>query len=267
MNAEEILALFDQEQRREIKPYKFKREVTSHVVRQISTAADWGEGMIIYSDLTPDMADAVIRAEISYFERLGQSFEWKVYDHDNPPDLKKRLLAAGFESGEAEALMVLDLNEAPAALRQPVTVDVRRVSHPDQIADLVAVQQQVWPDADFIAWLEQALSDNLQGDPEHISIYVAYVDNQPASGAWITFHQGSQFAGLWGGSTLPEYRRRGLYTALVAVRLQEARRRGVRFLTIDASPMSRAVLEKFNFQLLSYTFPLKWENKSTKDQV
>ncbi len=266
MNKEDILALFDKEQRLEIQPYKFKREVTPHVVRHIATAADWGDGMIIYSQLNPDNADEVIEAQIAHFESLGQGFEWKVYTHDTPTDLKERLAARGFSVGEVEAVLALDLNETPPALLAPVTHDVRRVSRRDQLADLVTVQRQVWPEADFIAWLEQAMADSLEGDPEHISIYIAYVENQPASGAWITFHEGSHFAGLWGGSTRSEYRKRGLYTALVAVRLQEARRRGVRFLTIDASPMSQAVLEKFGFKLLTYTYPCKWPGTSEQEQ-
>ena len=60
--------------------------------------------------------------------------------------------------------------------------------------------------------------------------------------------------GLWGGSTLPEYRKQGLYTALVKARVQEAIERGIRYLTIDASPMSRAVLEKFGFELMAYAW-------------
>jgi len=37
------------------------------------------------------------------------------------------------------------------------------------------------------------------------------------------------------------YRKRGLYTALLAVRAQEGRARQVKYLTVDASPMSRPI--------------------------
>ena len=66
------------------------------------------------------------------------------------------------------------------------------------------------------------------------------------------YHLHSQFAGLWSGATLPAYRRRGLYTAVLAVRVQEAIRRGYHFLTIDASPMSRPIVARHGFQLLTY---------------
>jgi len=88
------------------------------------------------------------------------------------------------------------------------------------------------------------------------------VNGQPASAAWTYFPKHSQFASLWGGSTVSGFRKQGLYTSLLAVRAQEARDRGVRFLTVDASDMSRPILEKFSFERIAYSYPCKWEAKS-----
>ena len=68
---------------------------------------------------------------------------------------------------------------------------------------------------------------------------------------------------MWGGSTVSEFRNQGLYTALLATRAQEARLRGVRYLTVDASPMSRPILEKFRFEMISTSWPCKWKPTST----
>lgn len=84
-------------------------------------------------------------------------------------------------------------------------------------------------------------------------------DGQPASAAWVYFPKNSQFASLWGGSTLNDFRNRGLYTALLAVRAQEARTRQVRYLTVDASEMSRPILEKFGFTMMAYSYSCKWK--------
>jgi GNAT superfamily N-acetyltransferase len=262
MDKAKILDLFDREQRREVEYYPFKREETPRVVRHINQNMPLGTSAVTYSRLTPDNTDAVIEAEITYFEQLGHSFEWKVYDHDQPADLRQRLQARGFKVGDAEALMVLEIEHAPAQFLQPVQPDVRRITTVEGIADAAAVQAAVWPEADFIQWLAADLEQRLRHDPDHISIYVAYVNGVPASSAWISFHSGSRFAGLWGGSTLPQFRQQGLYSALVAARLQEAHSRGVRYLTIDASPMSRAVLEKRGFQWLTTTYPCVWTVKS-----
>jgi predicted acetyltransferase len=60
---------------------------------------------------------------------------------------------------------------------------------------------------------------------------------------------------------VPGHRRRGLYTALLAARAQEARRRGARFLTVDASPMSQPILEKLGFRCISYAHEYRWRTK------
>jgi GNAT superfamily N-acetyltransferase len=96
-------------------------------------------------------------------------------------------------------------------------------------------------------------------------VYVAYADDGAASCAWITFHKESQFAGLWGGSTLEAYRGQGLYSALLVTRVQEARSLGVRYLTIDASPMSRPIVEKFGFQAISTATACLWYVKTDHD--
>ena len=257
MNIDKIRVLFDKEQRREVQYFKLQREVTPHVVRLIAPAGGDEGSMVIYSRLTPANVEAVIGEQVAYFEGIGHKFEWKLYDYDTPVDLKDRLAAHGFKIEDPEAVLVLDLNEAPPALLQPVTLDVRRIEDPAKIVDVMAVQSGVWSE-DFTR-LGRRLAENLREDPAHLGVYVAYAAGTPVSAAWIEFHDESQFAGLWGGSTLPDYRRQGFYTALVATRLQEARRREVRFLTIDASPMSRPILEKFGFRLLSISHPCKWQ--------
>lgn len=254
MDTNELLALHDRHQRRELREHAFRREVTPEVVRFVHP--NGGEGMLIYAALTPENVDRVIDEQVAYFEGLGQDFEWKTYDHDQPEDLKRRLAVRGFVAEEPESLLVLDLETAPAELWKPVPQDVRRITDPILLDAIGPIQEHVWGEADpgFIADLKAELTQAPQG----VSIYIAYANGIPVSHARITFHEGSPFAGLWGGSTLEEYRSLGFYTALLAVRAQEARARGVRFLTIDASVMSRPIVEKRGFRFLTMTQPFKW---------
>ena len=57
--------------------------------------------------------------------------------------------------------------------------------------------------------------------------------------------------GTHGGGTRPDYQGRGVYRALVAARAAEARRRGHRFLTVDARETSRPILERIGFEPLT----------------
>ncbi len=265
MKPDELLAVFDREQRVGLEAYGFRREVTSAVVRHVPEPGFGGEGFISYSRLDDRSADEVIREQIGYFSALALDFEWKAYDHDPPPDLLQRLATHGFECEEPEALCVLDLEDAPPGLWQPVTQEVQRILDPASLEDVTAVHDQVWGESH--PWLVSQLAKEMNEDGDHISVYAVYSGGVPVSSAWIRFHPPSQFASLWGGSTLPEYRRRGFYTALLAVRAQEARRRGFRFLTIDASPMSRPIVERHGFQFLTYTHPCKWRSRGSSSQV
>jgi GNAT superfamily N-acetyltransferase len=95
-----------------------------------------------------------------------------------------------------------------------------------------------------------------------VSVYISFQGHQPASVAWINFHPGTRFASLWGGSTLPQFRKQGHYALLLAARAQEARSRGFSLLTVDASSMSRPILEKHGFQYLATSTPCTWRNNT-----
>lgn len=261
MNQSQLIALYDQDQRKDVEYPDSRREVLHHVVRHVNTSGN-GEGTIIYSQLSEDNVEDTILEQVSYFEDIGQEFEWKVYDYDKPADLKERLSSHGFIAEEAEAIMVLDLEDAPQILWQPVLANVQRILHPEKISDVMTVEQQVWSE-DF-SWLGRYLEEALGKYPEQMSVYVAYVDEQPVSAAWTYFPKHSQFASLWGGSTVSGFRGQGLYTALLAVRAQEARARQVRYLTVDASDMSRPILEKFGFEMIGYSYPCKWKRKAAE---
>jgi hypothetical protein len=259
MNKPQIINLYDRDQRIEVEYPDTRREVTPHVVRHINISGS-GEGSIIYSQLSEENADRIIREQLEYFENLKQDFEWKVYNHDQPPDLKERLESCGFSVEEVEAIMVLDLEQAPQVLWQPVKQQVQHISDPENLSDVLTIEQQVWEE-DF-SWLGDYLGGTLRKYPDQLSVYVAYVDGQPASAAWTYFPQHSQFASLWGGSTVSSFRKQGLYTALLAVRAQEAKSRQVRYLTVDASNMSKPILEKFGFEVIAYSHPCKWTQRS-----
>lgn len=253
MNADEILALFDHE-RQTLTPAGNLRQVDGNVIRHLPNAGT--QYWISYSRHSADEIDAAIAHEIEYLKSLSPrytSVEWKAYDHDQPANLIERLAAHGFEIDEREAFLVLDVNDAPADLLGPVSLTVRRVADAAGVRDYFAVSAAVFK-RDYGEWAGALEQQVIAGDPS-ISVFVAYDEGVPVSSARISYDAGSQFAGLWGGATLATHRGKGIYKALVAARLQEALQRGVRFLYIDASPMSRPILERRGFVFLGYSRP------------
>lgn len=256
MQPHEILALYDREIRQNSEFPDARREVTPHVVRYMSLNDD--NSYLLYSALTDANADAVIQAELAYFQQFGKEFEWKLYDHDQPTDLKQRLEKFGFTIGEVETFFALEIESAPAFLLAEPAVPVTRITDAAKIPEIMTVQQAVWPEDDYSVFIP-LLQHDLETHPDLLSMYAVYMDGKPVSSAWTYFQKGKSFAGIFGGATLPDYRKRGIYTALVAARVQEAKQRGVRFLTIDASPMSGPIVEKLGFQFLDYTYPCTWQ--------
>lgn len=259
MNKAQLITLFDQDQRKNVIYPGARRQVFPHLIRHVNRL-EGGGSWINYTCLDEDNVEETIRQQVAYFKRIGQELEWKVYDYDTPLDLKERLAAHGFQIGEREAILVLDMEEVPQTLLRPVTHDVRRMVDPEDVGDVAIVVEAVW--GETFGDLHSYLGNTLRHTPQQLSVYVAYVDDEPASTAWVYFQEGSRFASLWGGSTRPVYRGQGLYTALLAVRVQATRQRNIKYLTVDAGPMSQPILEKFGFQKIAEAYPCKWRLNS-----
>jgi hypothetical protein len=222
-------------------------------------------GWVIFTRLDPDVADAAIQSTVDFFRQQGGTFEWKVYGHDTPADLKERLLAQGFVPEDPESVLALDLETVPQEFWAPSPIKIERLTDPNQLAAVNRIEAEVFEEHSFD--IEAVLGVEMQETPEAISVYVAHGDSAPASSAWIRFYPGRQFAELYGGATLPSQRGRGLYRALVQARARESRERGVRFLVVDTSPMSRPILERNGFVYLTQTQPFVMEFQEASVEI
>lgn len=263
MDQQGLLTLYDEQERIDVTFPDQHRMPSGAVIRHVAKqAADGGlRGFVIYSRLTEVDANQAIQEQVDYFEALGASFEWKLFEHDTPSDLRDRLAAHGFEIGDPEAIMVLELDQAPPVLLTPPAHEVHRIADPALIDEVVSVQEEDQQEAQ--THLADHLRATLTEHPEMLSIYAVYADGRPVASAWLYRDPSSSFASLWGGTTRSSYRKRGYYTALLAVRVQEAIAKGARFLTIDASPMSRPIVERFGFRLITTSHPCTWRARST----
>jgi GNAT superfamily N-acetyltransferase len=152
----------------------------------------------------------------------------------------------GFKIGEEEALMVLDLQDLPATLLAPAPEDiiVRAVTDDLGISHFLVLEAAIWGRSTTTReFLLSSLSDQLQRD----LAFVAYADHIGIGR--VSASPQSCFAGLWTGSVLSNFRGRGVYRALLAARIQQAKRfNSVRFLRVDALPTSRPILERYGFK-------------------
>jgi len=226
--------------------------------------ASWGGG-VFWCDLHEDSADAAIAATVEHFRPLGREIEWKYYAYDRPADLTDRLSAAGFVADDEEALVVgevSDVRDRLAAAPEPEGITIRRLREDPQGA---AADWQGINDLHRAVWHEDStgmsttVAAAIAADPKGTSMWLAVAaDGTVVCAARVNFHEGTDFASMWGGSTLEEYRGRGIYKALVSRRADEAAERGFRFLQVDASPDSRPILERLGLRTLTSTTPWMW---------
>jgi GNAT superfamily N-acetyltransferase len=241
--AMDLLALYDAEERQHAINMGMRREEAPGLVRQVDLVGR--SSTVLYSKLADQDLDRAIDEQVAYFAGLGHDLEWKAYAHDTPADLVERLARHGFAADEAEAIVVLDLSNPPAEMLEPA-VGVRSVTDSDELRAFIPRFKEDRPDA------AERLIAEMREDRRQLSVYIAEVDGQAASCGWVRFPVGTSFASLWGATTLPEFRKRGAYTRLVNVRVQEARQRGFRYVTVDAGSMSRPILEKRGFRVLTW---------------
>jgi GNAT superfamily N-acetyltransferase len=257
----ELLAAYDAQVRDRV-PDPLPRGVTVErdgpLLRFLGLA---GRGFVVYRDLgglEGAELDELIARQVEVFAERGERFEWKLHGHDRPEDLSKRLRAAGFVPEDTETIVIAPVLNIAGQVRLPEDVSLREVTSRADFERIAALEQAVWGDEDQQSWLVDMLESERAVDPGALAIVVAEAGPTVVCAAWIRFERDTEFATLWGGATLPEWRRRGIYRATVAYRARLAAGRGFRYLETDASDDSRPILERLGFIAVTTTTPYVW---------
>lgn len=258
MNPIDILSLYNQHERIALTLPGCQKVVAPDLVKFVSNREHGS--CISYSNIKANELSQRISSEIDYFSQLKLSFQWHSYSTDTPSTLGERLIQQGFIEDNVSCLMVLDLEKAHqdkyCGSASTLCVEVK---DKQGIRDAIFVQKKVWARecqiqvSDLIRLKEQS--------PDQIHIYVVYQDNKPVSSAWLMCNPDSPFGSIWAGSTLKAHRGKGFYSVLLAKRILDAKAKGLRFLTIHATAMSKPIVEKQGFQPIAhathYRYPLK----------
>jgi len=218
-----------------------------------------GQGFLTYRDLgglEGAALDAFIVGQRDFFTRVGREVEWKYHGYDLPADLPERLVAAGFEPGERETVFVGEAGELADTKAAPAGIRLREVTGRDDLERIRDLEETVW-DADH-GWLPGMLERDLAGPGDPCAVVIAEAGGQVVCAAWARFHEGTDFASLWGGSTLKEWRGRGVYRAMVSYRAELAVARGFRLVQVDASDDSRPILVRLGLEAITTATPYVW---------
>jgi hypothetical protein len=219
-----------------------------------------GGGFVGYRDLAGIEGaelDELIARQVRVFGDRRERFEWKLHGHDRPADLPERLRAAGFVPEERETVVIAAVADVAGSPALPDGVVLREVTERADLDRIAELEEAVWGEGER-GWLAASLEAERAVDPDGLSIIVAEAGSEAVCAGWVRFEQGTDFATLWGGSTLQAWRRRGIYRATVAYRATMAAERGFSLVSVDASDESRPILERLGFVAVTTTTPFVW---------
>ncbi|QPP10520.1 GNAT family N-acetyltransferase [Streptomyces bathyalis] len=203
--------------------------------------------------------DRLIARQRDRFAAREETAEWRIHAHDEPRDLPERLRAAGFVPGDGKTVLVGASAELATEPPAPEGVVIRRVTDAGDMRRIAAVEASVW-DMD-LSWLARFLAERIAASPDGTAVLVAEAGEaggQVVAAGWMIFQAGRGFAGLRGGTTLPEWRGRGVYRALVAERARIAAARRLPYLQVDASDDSLPILRRLGFRTVTTVTPYVW---------
>jgi hypothetical protein len=220
-----------------------------------------GIGFVTYRDL--DGADEagvreLVRAALDHI-RADESIdeiEWKTRAHDVAPGLHEALTAAGFVAQEAESVMIGEAAALAHNMTLPEDVMLRRIRTEPDIRAMAEMQDEAFGN-DISGRIVEDLLRRL-ADGDDVELWVAEAGGRVVGAGRLEPVPGTDFAGIWGGATLEEWRGLGIYRALTAARAHSALARGKRFIHSDSTEMSRPILERSGLVKVTETTPYLW---------
>jgi len=258
-DAEELLAAYDHQLRTDAETPSAVSVASLGPLRLVRFAG--GRGFITYPHL--DGSEGVVWSRLvgdalDHYRREPEirSVEWKTRGHDRAPGLHDALLANGFERQEPESIMIGQANLLDVEVPLPTGVTLRRITTEADIRAMTAMEDQAFG-SDIGDDIAEALINRL-GRDDGMELWVAEADGEIVAAGRLEPVAGTEFAGIWGGATLPAWRRRGIYRALTAARARSALAIGKTLIHSDSTEDSRPILERAGLLKVSTTTPYEW---------
>jgi len=220
-----------------------------------------GRGFVTYRDLAG--ADAATIA--SWVSKTLEHYhadpeidrvEWKTRGHDHAPLLHQALVRHGFRPQEPESIMIGEAALLDVDVALPSSVTLRRVDTEADVRAMCAMQNVVFGDPVTDHTADAVLRRLAQHDG--MELWVAESAGQVVGAGRLEPVDGSDFAGIWGGAVLADWRGQGIYRALTAVRAHAALALGKTLIHSDSTAYSRPILERSGLIAVFTTTPYEW---------
>lgn len=183
--------------------------------------------------------------------------KWKTRGPGDAPGLHEALVRAGFTAGEPNSIMIGEAHLLTGDVPLPGDVTLRRITAEPDVRAMCAMHAEVFGDPPGTEDGSAVLLRRLELR-DAMELWVAEAGGRIVAAGRVESVPGTAIAGLWGGSTRPEWRGRGLYRALTAARARAALAMGKRFVLSESTAYSRPILARAGLAEVATTTTYAW---------
>lgn len=176
------------------------------------------------ADIAPDEVDATLKMVRNRYSRGRKGYGWVTGPLTRPHDLGERLVASGLTKADEMAGMALTDLAVPIAVDPSIEVREATLHEAQASSEMMARAYDMPEEVARFFNVLLAMTDSKVRNRG----YFAFVDGgtEPVGWSYLVYLPDSPIVLLGGAATLPEHRGRGIYSALVAKRLADARADG-----------------------------------------
>jgi ribosomal protein S18 acetylase RimI-like enzyme len=200
---------------------------------------------VVRADLNADEADGEIEVSLRRMRAHGVPGSWHLGPSMRPPDLGARLIAQGFEYGDDDIGMAVDLSGLPEEVQVPENFVVERVRDEAGLAAWVEALGSGFGEgpveAEWVGEMYRRLG--FEGSWRH---YLGRLAGEPVATATTFF--GAGVAGIYFVCTVERARRRGIGAGVTLAALREARDLGYTISVLGSSEMGYPVYRRLGFE-------------------
>lgn len=256
MNSDSLIAFIDKTCNETISRFVSPGEVEpleiNGITGRISNIDSYGLNCVGLSKLSGESAEDVIRKVIACYSERKKNFTWLVGPSSSPHNLGSLLEKNGLIKIPQVCMsgMYAHLKELKVKGNEDVRVEKKPISKITEYADLLASAYGFGESVEAFAIRSKLIVHSGDGG----NLYLAFLENKdnPVAYGVSVYYEKEKVVILQGSGTVGAFRRKGIYTKLVAARIADACDMGMETAVIQAiNSTSMPICQKIGFQKIS----------------
>jgi len=210
-----------------------------------------------FSSEDADYVNSKIDEILHLYMSRHRSFIWTIGPSTYPIHLATVLEARGFVQVHRTTGMAVDLDALHEQIQVNTSLVINEVEDLDALRTLCNIEMRGFGTSEEGAQRYYDTYANVGfgiGLPWHH--YVGWLHDTPVASASLLYHAG--VAGIYGVSTIPEARRRGVAASITLHALHQARDLGYRVAILSPTDMSEAIYRRIGFKAYCTLLHYEW---------